>query len=39
MRNYGYFTLMYNEVRDPSEDRALYRSKGMMEKRFDNRKN
>ena len=39
MRNYGYFILVFNEVRDPIEDHALYRSKGMMEKRFDNWKN
>ena len=37
-RNYGYFALLSNEIRDPVEALAVYRNKDMVEKAFDNLK-
>ncbi len=37
-RNYGYFALLSNEVRDPFEALSLYRSKDIVEKGFGNLK-
>ncbi|WP_446787582.1 IS1634 family transposase [Macellibacteroides fermentans] len=37
-RNYGYFALLTNEVKDPDEALALYRSKDIVEKAFGNLK-
>jgi len=37
-RNYGYFALLSNEVKDPFEALSLYRSKDTVEKGFGNLK-
>ena len=37
-RNYGYFALLSNEVKDPCEALSLYRSKDIVEKAFGNLK-
>jgi len=37
-RNYGYFALLSNEVKDPFEALSLYRSKDIAEKAFGNLK-
>jgi len=37
-RNYGYFALLSNEVKDPIEALSLYRSKDIVEKGFGNLK-
>ncbi len=37
-KNYGYFALLSNEVKDPEEALALYRSKDIVEKAFGNLK-
>jgi len=37
-RNYGYFALLSNEVKDPYEALSLYRSKDIAEKAFGNLK-
>ena len=37
-RNYGYFALLPNEVKDPFEALSLYRSKDIVEKGFGNLK-
>ncbi len=37
-RNYGYFALLSNEVKDPTEALSLYRSKDIVEKAFGNLK-
>ena len=37
-RNYGYFALLSNEVKDPFEALSLYRSKDIVEKGFGNLK-
>nr|WP_246187711.1 hypothetical protein [Ornithinibacillus caprae] len=37
-KNYGYFALMSNEVKDPFEALSLYRSKDIAEKGFGNLK-
>jgi transposase len=37
-RNYGYFALLSNEVKDPFEALSLYRSKDVVEKGFGNLK-
>ena len=38
VRNYGYFAMLSNEVRDPFEALSLYRSKDIVEKGFGNLK-
>jgi transposase len=38
VQNYGYFALLSNEVKDPQEALALYRSKDIVEKGFGNLK-
>lgn len=37
-KNYGYFALLSNEVKDPCEALSLYRSKDIVEKAFGNLK-
>jgi transposase len=37
-RNYGYFALLSNEVKDPVEALAIYRNKDLVEKAFENLK-
>ena len=37
-KNYGYFALLSNEVKDPFEALSLYRSKDVVEKAFGNLK-
>ncbi len=37
-RNYGYFALLSNEIKDPVEALAIYRNKDLVEKAFDNLK-
>ncbi len=37
-RNYGYFALLSNDVKDPIEALAIYRRKDLVEKAFDNLK-
>ncbi|NLC45205.1 MAG: IS1634 family transposase [Clostridiales bacterium] len=37
-RNYGYFALLSNEIKDPFEALSLYRSKDIVEKAFGNLK-
>ena len=37
-RNYGYFALLSNEIKDPYEALSLYRSKDIVEKAFGNLK-
>ena len=37
-KNYGYFALLSNEVKDPFEALSVYRSKDIVEKGFDNLK-
>jgi transposase len=37
-KNYGYFALLSNEVKDPDEALSLYRSKDIVEKAFGNLK-
>jgi transposase len=37
-KNYGYFALLSNEVKDPYEALSLYRSKDLVEKAFGNLK-
>jgi len=37
-KNYGYFALLSNEVKDPAEAVNIYRSKDMIEKAFENLK-
>jgi len=37
-RNYGYFALMSNEIKDPVEALSIYRNKDMVEKAFENLK-
>jgi len=37
-KNYGYFALLSNEVKDPGEALSLYRSKDVVEKAFGNLK-
>lgn len=37
-KNYGYFALLSNEIRDPFEALSLYRSKDIVEKGFGNLK-
>ncbi|MCK5849103.1 MAG: IS1634 family transposase [Caldisericia bacterium] len=38
MKNYGYFALLSNEVKDPEEALNIYRSKDIVEKAFGNLK-
>jgi len=37
-RNYGYFALLSNKVKDPFEALSIYRSKDIIEKEFGNLK-
>ncbi len=37
-RNYGYFTLVSNEIKDPIKALEIYRNKDLVEKAFDNLK-
>ncbi|MDI9526083.1 MAG: transposase, partial [Pseudomonadota bacterium] len=37
-RNYGYFALLSNEIKDPVEALEIYRNKDLVEKAFDNLK-
>ncbi len=37
-RNYGYFALLSNEIKDASEALEIYRNKDLVEKAFDNLK-
>ncbi len=37
-RNYGYFTLMSNEIKDPIKALEIYRNKDLVEKAFENLK-
>ena len=37
-RNYGYFALMSNEIKDPVEALSIYRNKDLVEKAFENLK-
>jgi len=37
-RNYGYFVLLSNEIKDASEALAIYRNKDLVEKAFENLK-
>ncbi len=37
-RNYGYFALLSNEIKDPLRALQVYRNKDMVEKAFDNLK-
>ena len=37
-KNYGYFTLISNEVKDPTEALEIYRNKDLVEKAFGNLK-
>ena len=37
-RNYGYFALLSNEIKDPVEALTIYRNKDLVEKAFDNLK-
>jgi transposase len=37
-KNYGYFVLLSNEVKDPFEALSLYRSKDVVKKAFGNLK-
>lgn len=37
-RNYGYFALLSNEIKDPVEALTVYRNKDLVEKAFDNLK-
>jgi len=37
-RNYGYFTLLSNEIKDAVEALEIYRNKDLVEKAFDNLK-
>jgi len=37
-RNYGYFALMSNDIKDPIEALTIYRNKDLVEKAFDNLK-
>jgi hypothetical protein len=37
-RNYGYFALLSNEMKDPLEALTIYRNKDLVEKAFDNLK-
>ena len=37
-RNYGYFTLLSNEIKDPIEALSTYRNKDLVEKAFENLK-
>jgi transposase len=38
-KNFGYFILLSNEIKDPSEALSLYRNKDLIEKSFGNLKN
>ena len=37
-KNYGYFSLVSNEIKDPSEALSIYRNKDLVEKAFGNLK-
>lgn len=37
-RNYGYFSLVSNEIKDPVEALSIYRNKDLVEKAFENLK-
>jgi transposase len=37
-RNYGYFAMMSNEIKDPVEALSIYRNKDLVEKAFENLK-
>ncbi len=37
-RNYGYFALLSNEIKDPLDALTIYRNKDLVEKAFDNLK-
>ena len=37
-RNYGYFSLLSNSIKDPLEALEIYRSKDLIEKAFGNLK-
>ena len=37
-RNYGYFSLLSNEIKDPVEALSIYRNKDLVEKAFENLK-
>ena len=37
-RNYGYFALLSNEIKDPVEALSIYRNKDLVEKAFENLK-
>ncbi len=39
VKNFGYFVLLANEVKNPSEALAIYRNKDLIEKSFGNLKN
>jgi transposase len=39
VKNFGYFVLLSNEIKDPSEALAIYRNKDLIEKSFGNLKN
>ena len=39
MKNFGYFILLSNEIKCPSETLAIYRNKDLIEKSFGNLKN
>lgn len=39
VKNFGYFMLLSNEIKDPSEALAVYRNKDLIEKSFGNLKN
>ena len=38
VKNYGYFTLLSNEIKDPIEALEIYRNKDLVEKAFGNLK-
>jgi len=38
VRNYGYFALLSNEIKDPIEALEIYRNKDLVEKAFGNLK-
>lgn len=39
VKNFGYFMLLSNEIKDPSEALTIYRNKDLIEKSFGNLKN
>ena len=39
VKNFGYFIILSNEIKDPSEVLSIYRNKDLIEKSFGNLKN